>query len=150
MGDKKPLEITNKLLFLGDIIMDFKKEFSDLSKKYNLAYKYQEFENCFGGGWFVFTHSLYNDSGCFTICCLAQRGEVDCYFAGKFSNDRKELCEKLINVFEVEREIWCKNEKVLFFKNPFYYFNPDNMIKTLIEVIYASIEKKHEFFGIKI
>ena len=47
--------------------MDFKKEFTYLAQKYNLKYKYQDFENCFGGNWWVYTHSLYNDSGCFTI-----------------------------------------------------------------------------------
>ena len=73
-----------------------------------------------------------------------------CYYAEKFSNDRKELCGKLINVFEVEKEIWDKNEKIWFFKNPFYYWNPDKVIKTLIEVIKISIKKNNEFFGIKI
>ena len=130
--------------------MDFKSQFSDLAKEYNLTYDYQEFENCFGGNWWVCTHSLYNASGCFTVHCLPARSEVDCYYAEKFSNDRKELCGKLINVFEVEKEIWDKNERIWFFKNPFYYWNPDRVIETLIEVIKISIKKNNEFFGIKI
>ena len=130
--------------------MDFKKEFTDLANKYNLNYQYQDFKNCFGGNWWVYTHSLYNDSGCFTIHCLPQRGEVDFYFADKFSTDRKELCSKAINVYEVEKENWEKKAKIWFFKNPFYYWNQDKIIKTLIEVINVSIEKNNEFFGIKI
>ena len=130
--------------------MDFKKEFTDLANKYNLNYQYQDFKNCFGGNWWVYTHSLYNDSGCFTIHCLPQRGEVDFYFADKFSTDRKELCSKAINVYEVEKEIWEKKAKIWFFKNPFYYCNQDKIIKTLIEVINVSIEKNNEFFGIDI
>ena len=130
--------------------MNLKKEFEELAKKNNLTYQYQEFNNCFGGSWFVYTHSLYNDSGCFTIHCLPQRAEVDCYFANNFSTDRKELCGKAINVFKVEEEIWNKNEKIWIFRNPFYYWKPERMIKTLIEVINVSIEKNNEFFGIKI
>ena len=130
--------------------MDFKKEFTDLAKKYNLSYRYQEFKNCFDGNWFVYTHSLYNDSGCFTIHCVAQRAEVSCYFTTKFSTVRKELCGNPIHILEVEKEIWKKNEKIWFFKNPFFYWNPDNIIKTLIEIISVSIEKNNEFFGVKI
>ena len=81
---------------------------------------------------------------------MPQRGEVDCYFSEKFSNDRKQLCQKAINVFEVEKEIWNKNSKIWFFKNPFYYWNTENILKTLIEVIKVSIEKNNEFFGVKI
>ena len=130
--------------------MNFEKQFVDLAKRYNLTYIYQYFNDCFGGNWYVYTHSLYNDSGCFTIHCLPQRGEVDCYYAKRFSNDREELCDELINIFEVEKEIWNKSEKILFFKNPFYYWNPNRIIKTLFEVIKVSIEKNNEFFGIKV
>lgn len=130
--------------------MDFKKEFTDLAKKYNLNYQYQDFKNFFGGNWWVYTHSLYNNSGCFTIHCLPQRGEIDFYFADKFSTDRNELCEKSINVYETEKEIWKNNAKIWFIKNPFYYLNQDNVIKTLIEIIKISIEKNNEFFGVKI
>ena len=130
--------------------MDFKREFDDLAKKYKLSYQYQVFEKCFGGNWYVIAHSLYNTSGCFTIHCLPQRGEVDCYYAEKFSNDRKKLCGKLVNIFEVERDIWSRKEKIWFFKNPFYYWNSDRIIKTLIEVITVSIEKHNQFFGIKL
>ncbi len=37
--------------FLGGKQMDFKKEFANLAKKYNLSYQYQDFHNCFGGNW---------------------------------------------------------------------------------------------------
>lgn len=130
--------------------MDIKEEFISLANKYNLSYRYQDFKNCFGGNWWVYTHSLYNDSGCFTIYCLPQRGEVEFYFSEKFSTDRKELCEKPINAYQVEKEIWSKNEKIWFFKNPFFYWNSERIVKTLIEVINISIEKNNEFFVVKI
>ena len=128
--------------------MDFKKEFSDLSSENNLIYEYQEFKNCFGGNWWVCTHSLYNDSGCFTIHCLPHRGEVDFYFADKFSTDRNELCQREINVFEVEKDIWERDAKVWVIRNPFYFWSSKRIMKTLIEVIKISIEKNGEFFGV--
>lgn len=130
--------------------MNFKRAFNDLANKYNLNYQYQSFENCFGGHWWVFTHSLYNESGCFTIHCLPQRGEVECYYAEKFSNNREELCGKPVNIFETEKTIWNKNKKFFIFRNPFYYWNPDRIIETLIAVIETSIEKNKEFFGVAI
>ena len=51
-----------------------------LTMAIEMGLQYKDFKNCFGGNWWVYTHSLYNDSGCFTIHCLPQRGEVDCYF----------------------------------------------------------------------
>lgn len=130
--------------------MDVKKQLSDLAHKYNLTYLYQDFENCYGGNWWVCTHSLYNDTGCFTIHCLPQRGEVNCYYTEKISNDRKELCGKEINIYEVKKTIWDKNEKIWIFKNPFFYWNIDNIIKTIIEIINILIEEDNEFFGVKI
>ena len=130
--------------------MDFKDKFNLLAEKYNLKFQYQEFENCFGGNWLVCTYSIYNEFGCLTVHCLPQRDEVDCYYSKRFSNDREELCEVLINIFDIEKEIWNKNEKILIFKNPFYYWNSNNIINTLIEVIETSIKKRNEFFGIKI
>ena len=130
--------------------MDVKKELADLAKKYNLQYQCQVFKNCYGGNWIVCDHSLYNDSGCFTMHHVLQRNEVDFYFANKFSTDMKALCDKDVNVYVVEKEIWKKREKFLFFKNPFYYLSPERIMKTVIEIINVSIEKNNEFFGVKI
>lgn len=130
--------------------MDFKKEFAALAQKKNLSYQFQEFKNCFGGDWVVWTYSLYNDSGCFTVSYWTQREEVDFYYAEKFSTDRKELCAKPINVFEAEQEIWRKNKRIWIFNNPFFYCSPKRIIKALIEVINSLIEKNNEFFGIKL
>ena len=130
--------------------MDFKNAFSELAEKYNLTYRYQEFNNCSGGNWFVCTHSLYNETGCFTVQYLPQRGEVGCFFSRKFSAKREFLCHNEINVFAAEKEIWDKKEKIWIFKNPFYYWSPKRTIKTLIQVIECSINKNEEFFGIKI
>ena len=62
----------------------------------------------------------------------------------------EELCGTRINVFKVEKEIWDKNSKIWIFKNPFFYWSVEKMIKTIIEVINALIEKNNEFFGVKI
>lgn len=130
--------------------MNFKKEFNCLAQKYNLEYRYQEFDNCFGGSWFVYTHSLFNDSGCLTIHCLPQRGEIDCYFSSKFSHNREQLCETLVNVFDIERDTWLKHQKVWKFKNPFFYWSLDRTINAILEVIEVSFDRTNEFAGLKL
>ena len=75
---------------------------------------------------------------------------MNCYYTEKISNDRKELCGKEINIYEVKKTIWHKNEKIWIFKNPFFYWNIDNIIKTVIEIINILIEEDNEFFGVKI
>ena len=121
-----------------------------MAQKYDLEYTFQEFQNCFGGDWVVFTHSLFNNSGCITVHCLPQRGEVDCYFSAKFSHDRRQLCETLVNFFDIEKEIWLDRQKIWIFKNPFFYWSSDKLIKTLLEIIDISLEKTNEFAGLKI
>ena len=51
---------------------------------------------------------------------------------------------------KLKKEIWNKNAKIWFFKNPFYYWNQEKIIKTLIEIIYVLIDKNNEFFGVNI
>ena len=130
--------------------MEFKKQFKELAEKFKLEYRYQEFSNCFGGLWFVFTHSLFNESGCFTVHCLPQRAEIDFYYASTFSTDRQRLCEKAIDVFATETEIWKKHERIGIFKKPFYYCNIGNVIRVLLEVIEVLVVKEGGFFGIKV
>ena len=103
------------------------------ARKYGLKYQYQEFENCFGGTVLVCTHSIYNESGCFTIHCVPQRLEVDFYFSDRFSRNLRELCSKDVNVYAAEKEIWDKSQKFGPFKNPFYFWSPNNIINTLIK-----------------
>ena len=130
--------------------MIYDKEFSDLAKKYNLNYQFQKFENCWDRGFTVHTYSLYNESGCFTVHYLLQRQELDFYYSKKFSFSRELLCDKPINIYDFEKEIWKKRECVWIFKKPFYYQRTNNVIKVLIEVINILVKKDNEFFGIKI
>ena len=130
--------------------MDFDAELRKLAEKHNLHYQFQKFENCFNGNWLVYTYSLYNESGCFTISYMPQRFEVDCYYAERFSTDRQELCNKAVDIFETEKDIWNRRETFWIFKNPFYYWSTKNIIKTLIEVINVSIEKNNGIYGIEI
>lgn len=130
--------------------MSTKEKLNVLAQKYGLQYQYQEFDNCYGGHWLVCTHSLYNKSGCFTIYCLPQRNEVEFYCAKSFSRNLKGLCFQEVNAYQFEKEIWEKSSKIGPFKNPFFYWSEDRIVNTLIKVIIAQIEKKHEFFGVKI
>lgn len=147
MGNEEYLENSYQFIFLKVKYM-ISDTFESFAKKHNLNYAYQEFNNCFGGNWWVCTHSLYNDSGCFTIHCVPGRGDVDCYFAARFSTDRKVLCENLINIYEIEKDIWVKHEKIWIFKNPFFYWSQDRVIKAILEVMETSIAKNNEFLEI--
>ena len=123
--------------------------FDFLKKNYNLSYEYQEFTNCYGGGWTVQTHSFYNDSGCFTIYIEVQRG-MCFWYSSHFSTDREELCEREIDISSIEPYFWRKNEKILFFKNPFFWWNSKRVLKTLAEALKAHLAKDNCFFGIQV
>ena len=130
--------------------MGIKEKLNNLAREYGLTYQYQEFEKCYGGNWWVCTHSIYNASGCFTIYCVPQRLEVDFFFSDRFSRNRRELCAKEVNVYEFEKSTWEKDQKIGPFKNPFYFWSPNNIINTLIKVIAELIKKNNEFFGVQV
>lgn len=130
--------------------MGTNEKLKNLARKYGLKYQYQEFENCYGGNWLVCTHSIYNESGCFTIHCVPQRLEVDFYFSDRFSRNQRELCTKEVNVYEFEKSTWEKDQKIGPFKNPFFFWSPNNIIDTLIKVIAELIKKNNEFFGVQV
>ena len=121
-----------------------------LVKEYNLSYKYQEFTNCYGGNWIVQTYSFYNDSGCFTICFIPQKNELDFYYASQFSNERKDLCEKMIDICEIEPDIWDKHTKVGFFHRPFFWCNNKKILSALAEALRVHLSKDNNFFGIQV
>lgn len=123
--------------------MDEAKIFDFLEKDYGLKHSYQSFKNCFNGYWWVYTHSYYNENGCFTIHNLPQRGEIDFYFSKKFSNIREELCEVSIDIQKVGCEIWIRNK-------PLFGYRQSSMLKTLSEVIKSEIKESGQFFGVKV
>lgn len=130
--------------------MDIEKEFDFLVKDYGLTYKYQEFHNCYGGNWLVYTHSFYNSSGCFTIYEMPSRGELDFYYAQKFSNVLKELCERMIDISSIEKELWNKHTRIGCLKRPFFWWNSDRILKVAAEALNVHIKKYGEFFGVSI
>ena len=97
----------------------------------------------------VDTHSFFNESGCFTIQIIFQR-EINFWYSSQFSTEMEELCESGINVSLTEPQIWAKHEKLLFFKNPFFWDNYDKVLIALAEVIKTHLEKNNEFFGIQV
>ena len=129
--------------------MNIEELFDFLKKDYNLSYRYQEFINCYGGGWTVQTHSFYNDSGCFTIYIEIQRGMVF-WYASRFSTEREELCEKAIDVSSIEPEIWDKHERICIFKDPFFWWKDNKVLRTLAEALKVHLAKDNEFFGIQV
>ena len=129
--------------------MNIEKLFDFLKKDYNLSYRYQEFINCYGGNWTVQTHSFYNESGCFTIYFEIQRG-MYFYYASHFSTERKELCEREIDVSSIEPQIWKKKGRIFIFNNPFFWWSDNKVLRTLAEVLKIHLAKHNEFFGIQV
>lgn len=130
--------------------MDIEEKFKFLVEEYGCVYQYQEFHKCYGGDWIVYTYSFYNENGCFTIRSMPQRGELDFYYAHKFSTCLEKLCDKMINVCSVEEELWEKHTKIRGLKNPFFWWRIQNVLNVLAEVIKVHIKEHGEFFGIKV
>ena len=57
--------------------MNVSRIFDFLVKEYKLEYAKKHFDNCYEGNWAVITYSYFNESGCFTIYTLPERGELD-------------------------------------------------------------------------
>ena len=129
--------------------MNIEELFGFLKRDYNLSYRYQEFVNCYGGGWTVQTHSFYNFSGCFTIYIEVQRG-MEFWYASHFSTERKTLCERRIDISSIELKIWEKYEKIGVFKNPFFWWNDNKVLAALAEVLKVHLAKDKTFFGIQV
>jgi hypothetical protein len=128
------------------------KEISQLQfliDDYDLSYKYQKFENCYGGDWIVETHSFYNDTGCFTIYNEVQRG-IDFCYSSHFSTERSELCERGIDVTTIEPQIWDKHRKIWIFKRPFFWCSDSKVLHALAEVLKTHLEKGNDLFGISV
>lgn len=128
--------------------MDIEKKFNFLISDYGLIYKYQEFLNCYNGGWTVYTYSFYNKSGCFTIYSLPSRGELAFYYSKEVCDNLKDLCCKEIDVTSIEADIWEKAQKIGIFNNPFFWWSENKVLNTLAEVLKQHIAKHHEFFGV--
>lgn len=131
---------------------DIEKAFEFLVKDCGLKYKYQAFYDAFhdGRGWNIFTYSYYNESGCFTIHTMPQRGELDFYYSEKISTNFENLYEKSINVATIEKEIWEKHSKIWIFNRPFFWWSTRRVVQALAEVLKVHIAKHGEFCGIKI
>ena len=131
---------------------DIASLFDFLVKDYGFTYSFQKLNNCFGGNWYVETYSFYNDSGCFTIRQLCQRGEWDYFFARKYcKKNLEELCSRNINIHSIEKEIWEEPLAIISELGHLKSWNATYKIEhieieTLAKVIKAQIEK-HASFG---
>ena len=115
-------------------------KFEFLIKDHGFMCTYQDFRDDRGGLKF-YTHSYYNENGCFTICHLsAQKSEY--YYAKKFSNIFEELCESAIDIKSIGHEVWTEREKKFLWKNHHELI--------LADVIRSKIKERGEFFGIRI
>ncbi len=125
----------------------YEKELIRIAGKYNLNYLKQQFDNCFGGYWYVETFSLYNENGCFTIHYLGQRQELDFYVTPSISTKREELANNRIDVTKYKADVW---EKELPNINIFSLSYASNFLILLTKVIEMQLEESGSFFGIKV
>lgn len=131
-----------------------KKELLFLIKKYGMDYIREDFK--LHDSLITETYSFYNKNGCFTISNFAARGEVDYFYLhninllksfmySNYNNKKKAY----IDITSVQKQIWVRHTKVLFFKNPFFWLSSRKVLKALADVIEAQIQSTGQFFGIK-
>lgn len=128
--------------------MEIKDSFNFLVEDYGLTYKEQTFDKCYGGNWRVKTYSFYNDSGCFTISSLPQKGELDFYYSPRFCSSREGLCDKILNIRSIKPEIWNTRMKLGFIKRPFFWWSSKLVLTTLAEAIKEHLIEHEDFFDI--
>ena len=125
--------------------MNVSKIFDFLVYEYKLKYAKQQFNNCYNGTWTVITYSFYNESGCFTIYTLPERGDLDFYHSKKYSDELGKLCSSRVNVESIGTEIWQKAKKKIFFEYRHKLF-----LRTLAEVIRYNVQLNGSFCGVKV
>jgi len=128
--------------------MNIAKIFAFLIEEHGLIYQHQSFTNCYGGNWQVETHSFYNESGCFTIYIEVQRG-MSFWYASKFSTNYEDLCEKEVDIYLIEPEIWNKHSKIWFFNRPFFWWTDNKLLSVFAEALKVHLAKGEDFLGIK-
>ncbi len=128
----------------------FSQEYNELANRYGLTYQFKYLENYINNCWDVVIHSLYNENGCFTIYIEPARDDIVFYVSDKYYEGIKKRCQKLINVYEIEKDAWRKYDRIWIFKNPFFYWSTNKIFKALLEVIEESIKKNDTLFGIAI
>ncbi len=121
--------------------MKVEKDYKFLVDKYGFKYEYNGFSSYFSLTGAFSAYSFYNEYGCFTVLHAVQRNEIEYYISKEFSKKQEILIEKLISetVFLLLRYLR---------RNPRNWFKRDDVL--LAEYIVDQIEKKGEFFGIKV
>lgn len=120
--------------------------FSFLTEEYDLQYKYREFNNCFGGYWYVEAYSFYNESGCFTLHYLPQRDELDIYHSKSCVNDHQGLLGRHIGEIEAfGDEAWTEEKNKHKGSDGYVLYS-----QTLAELIKKKLDAEGEIFGVKV
>lgn len=121
--------------------MKIEKYYKVLVDKYGFKYEFNSFSSLLGFSGSFASYSFYNEYGCFTVLHAVQRNEIEYYISKEFSDKQEILFEKLISetVFLLLRYLS---------RNPRNWFKRDDVL--LAEYIVDQIEKKGEFFGIKV
>lgn len=121
--------------------MSIQKAFKFLIDQYDFKTGFQVFSSFYDFLGPFYAYSFYNDCGCFTILHAVQRNEIEYYVSKEFSNKQEILFEK-----KISEQIFKRLKKLRI--NPLNLFKRDNTL--VAKIIANEINKKSEFFGIKV
>jgi len=127
-----------------------------LIEEYHLKYDYSIFEEYLGTNATLQTFTFYNNNGCFVVHDVPVKGELRFIYLsninllGQYAKKPSSVKNSVIDVRLIEKEIWEKHEKILFFNNPFFWWDKKKVLCALQEIIRIQIEKTGMFFGIKV
>lgn len=134
-----------------------KKNLDFLCSKYGMKFSKLTFQNFLGSYAPLDTYNYYNDSGCFSVLSIEVRGDLNfAYFdtiSSLYTYVRPEIMDRhkyKIDVTKNEKEIWEKHQKILFIKNPFFWWSKKRIFRALREVIEKQIRQTGQFYGVKL
>jgi len=112
-----------------------KKHLGFLETEYNFTFAFQTFDDYYGFCGPIDAYSFYNDSGCFTIHNIVQRGEWGWFTSKKFSANQYELLEaEIVQTNYITKRHWFYNA----------------VLKELANIIKKQIDSSGSFFNIRI
>jgi hypothetical protein len=148
-----------------------KKALDFLCNEYNFKYSRFDNDDYLNNNFKLQVYCYYNSQGCFAISNFIARGEVE-YYRLKYIEDVETILypkivsnktqllsgreyienqlKQKICIFDEEPKVWKKAGYILFFPNPFFWWNENKILRVLGNVIQIQIQKFGSFFDIKI
>ena len=134
-----------------------KKDLDFLCIDYEMKYQHRCIKNYPRGNYDLDVYSYYNETGCFSILYIAVRNDltfavfdnidfIDTYIEPDFLSRSKYW----VDVTTIQKDNWNEKERILFIKNPFFWWSKKKIFQTLGEAIKKEILQHNGFYGINI